>query len=460
MSSIWTIRRSATDAKLTGLCGGVAEHWGIDPVLVRVGWALLALSGGIGVVLYVAGWLLIPIEGSDRAPVDDYFGSTGRRWPREVWVTLVVIACLAAFAALGSFSPFGIAPAVVLAMIWYFGFYKKRTPQRSESPTPPHGAYVDPSIAPPQFFSYPGPATPFTEAAQVWRQRVEQYARHAAAEPPRYPAPAPTPPSPPASGEWATYPGSAASTVTSPAQPDAPADPAVVERSAFLATADPVGLYVEPTVAAVPVVKRGRTVTARRLRLVTLFLVGLALAGLAVADGQGVHIPVTGYLATTLLIIGVALVAATWLGRAPGLLPVGILVTIALLSASAVGSLPRMMDLNSTTKTYVEVAQLPDTVDSREFGRLRVDLSRLEPVADLTYRAHVDAGNLEVVVPKGVNVVTDYTVDAGAVEAYGNRVDSGTDLHNRELDPAHPDPARPTLTLELSVDLGNLEVRR
>ena len=48
MSSIWSIRRSTSDVKLAGLCAGVARHWGIDPVLVRVGWALLALSGGLG----------------------------------------------------------------------------------------------------------------------------------------------------------------------------------------------------------------------------------------------------------------------------------------------------------------------------------------------------------------------------------------------------------------------------
>ena len=68
MSSIWTIRRSATDAKLAGLCGGVAQHWRVDPLLVRVGWVLLALSGGVGLVLYLAGWLLIPVEDRDRAP--------------------------------------------------------------------------------------------------------------------------------------------------------------------------------------------------------------------------------------------------------------------------------------------------------------------------------------------------------------------------------------------------------
>ena len=92
MSSIWTIRRSATDVKLTGLCGGVAQYWGVDPLLVRVGWALLALSGGIGLVLYLAGWLLIPVEGSDKALADDLFGESVRRWPRELWITLVVVA--------------------------------------------------------------------------------------------------------------------------------------------------------------------------------------------------------------------------------------------------------------------------------------------------------------------------------------------------------------------------------
>ena len=74
MSSIWTIRRSTSDAKLAGVCGGVARHWNVDPVLVRVGCVLLALSGGIGLVLYVAGWLLIPIDGSDKPVIHDLLG--------------------------------------------------------------------------------------------------------------------------------------------------------------------------------------------------------------------------------------------------------------------------------------------------------------------------------------------------------------------------------------------------
>ena len=136
MSSIWTVRRSATDSKLTGLCGGIARHWGVDPVLVRVGCALLALSGGIGVVLYLAGWLLIPIDGKDRSPVDDLLGPQARRWPREVWIVIVVVACVVTLAVFGSVIPFGFGPAVILAAIWYFGYYKNRPPRPDNSGDP------------------------------------------------------------------------------------------------------------------------------------------------------------------------------------------------------------------------------------------------------------------------------------------------------------------------------------
>ena len=167
MDSVWTIRRSTSDVKLAGLCGGIARQWGVDPVLVRVGFALLALSGGIGLVLYLAGWLLLPADGRDTAPVDDLFGNATRNWPREVWVAIVVIACVAAFALFGWLTPFGIGPAVVLAVIWYFGFYRPRTVQRdgNRNEPPPPSAIRAP--APPAPFQYPGPPTPFTQAAEA-----------------------------------------------------------------------------------------------------------------------------------------------------------------------------------------------------------------------------------------------------------------------------------------------------
>jgi phage shock protein PspC (stress-responsive transcriptional regulator) len=43
-----------------GVCGGVAERTGIDPTVVRVIAVVLAIFGGIGVLLYGLAWLLLP----------------------------------------------------------------------------------------------------------------------------------------------------------------------------------------------------------------------------------------------------------------------------------------------------------------------------------------------------------------------------------------------------------------
>ena len=39
--------------KIFGVCGGVAEYFGIDPTIVRVVWALLCLAYGLAIVAYL-----------------------------------------------------------------------------------------------------------------------------------------------------------------------------------------------------------------------------------------------------------------------------------------------------------------------------------------------------------------------------------------------------------------------
>ena len=36
------------DRKICGVCGGIAEYFGIDPTIVRLVWALAALFAGTG----------------------------------------------------------------------------------------------------------------------------------------------------------------------------------------------------------------------------------------------------------------------------------------------------------------------------------------------------------------------------------------------------------------------------
>jgi phage shock protein PspC (stress-responsive transcriptional regulator) len=47
---------------VAGVAAGIARSLGVDPVVVRVAFAVLTLAGGAGLPLYLAGWLLIPDE--------------------------------------------------------------------------------------------------------------------------------------------------------------------------------------------------------------------------------------------------------------------------------------------------------------------------------------------------------------------------------------------------------------
>ena len=61
--------RSKTDKQLAGVCGGLAEYLKIDSSIVRVIWALIALTAGVGVLLYIVCALVIP-ERPDNDIVD------------------------------------------------------------------------------------------------------------------------------------------------------------------------------------------------------------------------------------------------------------------------------------------------------------------------------------------------------------------------------------------------------
>ena len=54
--------KSRKDAKLDGVCGGIAEYFGIDSTLVRLIWAFFAISGGSGIVIYIICAIVMPRE--------------------------------------------------------------------------------------------------------------------------------------------------------------------------------------------------------------------------------------------------------------------------------------------------------------------------------------------------------------------------------------------------------------
>ena len=54
------LRRSTTDKMLGGVCGGLAEHTGIDSLIWRAAFVAVTLAGGAGVLVYLLLWVLMP----------------------------------------------------------------------------------------------------------------------------------------------------------------------------------------------------------------------------------------------------------------------------------------------------------------------------------------------------------------------------------------------------------------
>ena len=60
------LTRSNTDRMLTGVCGGLAKYFALDPVLVRLAFAVFTLAGGAGPLVYLVLWIIMPLETHDR----------------------------------------------------------------------------------------------------------------------------------------------------------------------------------------------------------------------------------------------------------------------------------------------------------------------------------------------------------------------------------------------------------
>lgn len=52
--------RSKKDRMIGGVCGGIADHFGHDPTIVRLIWVFGSLLWGAGIILYLIAWLIIP----------------------------------------------------------------------------------------------------------------------------------------------------------------------------------------------------------------------------------------------------------------------------------------------------------------------------------------------------------------------------------------------------------------
>jgi phage shock protein C len=64
--------RSEKNRVIAGVCGGLADYFNFDPVIIRIFLVLITLFGGSGVLLYLILWVVIPTESAvgDKSEVN------------------------------------------------------------------------------------------------------------------------------------------------------------------------------------------------------------------------------------------------------------------------------------------------------------------------------------------------------------------------------------------------------
>ena len=74
------LHRSMQERKIAGVCGGLGDYFGFDPVFFRLFFLFSILFGGLGLVAYLALWLLVPEqEGTRREGVRLRLSGTDRK---------------------------------------------------------------------------------------------------------------------------------------------------------------------------------------------------------------------------------------------------------------------------------------------------------------------------------------------------------------------------------------------
>ncbi len=82
------LRRSTDDRMIAGVCGGLGSYFGVDSVLFRLAFVVLAIGGGSGILLYLVAWLIIP-EKREGEPAGEANAVARSQGPVVVGVVLI-----------------------------------------------------------------------------------------------------------------------------------------------------------------------------------------------------------------------------------------------------------------------------------------------------------------------------------------------------------------------------------
>lgn len=196
----------------------------------------------------------------------------------------------------------------------------------------------------------------------------------------------------------------------------------------------------------------GRSVT----RIVTGLIVLLGGVVWLLAATDLVDVPLRAILPIGLILVGGTLVVSSRRSH-PGLIVLGAIITGVLTIGTFV--FPNEVTFRGVGERNFVVQRIDELRDRYELGsgELTIDLSRVRfPAGRTDLEAHVGAGQLRLIVPRGLGVRGEADVGIGEVDVFG-RTSSGLGV-DESIDV--PGEGSAILNVTLDVGVGQIEVVR
>ncbi len=394
------LRRDRANRVLGGVAAGVARTYGIDVTLVRVLWIIAAIAW-IGIPAYVVAWIAI-------RPDD---GSAADERPRDIGLLL-------------GLALIGVGALIVANHLL------------------PDGLRIGSRFVGPLFLIGGG------IAVLVLRRPGR-----------------PTVPEPPPAGAGPA-PGLATAISTTTTGEPGPEIPPAQPTEGISPVAEPISAWTQT--APWPTIHDARRAhrRERRARRPRPFLTPLTLSLLLVAAGitsllqalEVIELNLTVAFAIATCAVGAVLVLSAWVGRAHGLIFVGLL----LVAATAVSSTIDVPLRGGVGEERYRPAQVADVLGKYELaiGHMYLDLRDVAPQPGETVdvNASVGIGRLEVRVPSSARIEVDAHTGAGSLLLFGRHYDGW----HRDARRTVEDDAGTggVLHLKLRVGAGEVDVHR
>ncbi|GAA4236938.1 hypothetical protein GCM10022254_47740 [Actinomadura meridiana] len=352
------LARNAERRVLAGVCTGIGRYTGIDPVVFRVGFAVLVLAHGQGVFLYVAAAVLMPARPGESALAERLL----KRWFDAPAVLTILGALLTAGVV---FSLFGAAVTDTVALLVVFGLALLVAHSRG------------------------------TDLVAVARSVPERLTGHP-------PAPMPEP----ARAEAETATGLREGMIDLAAYSAAHTGAPPLDDHDTRDT----GARETRSAKGAPRPERGGSPVA------AITLLGAMAAGAAmipVARGYPAPDAWLIIMAPALAVVGFGLVLGGWF-RTRGLVAAGTVLTLAMLTTSVVRDAPQGAEYGEIEWRPTDAAQT-NQVYKVGVGQGDLDLTSLTlaPGQRVTIVAEVALGGLDVTVPSTARVLVDARVTLG-----------------------------------------------